>query len=229
MTHTLGNGRAWAAIAQVRLDDVALLVTIAARGWPVSELALARVDDLEPFLAGRRERVEAALARAGTRPGPEDWELPPARGLEGHQALAGAMIATAQARREAGGLLRDASLGSDYARRWEVATRAQMALAGQQREQAEDAVHSMANHLCQLAGSANWFGNPDLADRAIAETLDYVAFSRDVPSAAAQRAWSRYWNLRGKQPPAFTALTSAREAWLTAWQRWAEHSCACPR
>ncbi len=222
VTHTLGNEQGWAAITRVGIDGVALLVTIAAHGWPLSELRLAHVDDLEPFLAGRRERVEAALARAGTQPGPEDWELPPAEGLEGHRALADMMVAMARANEEAGGPRREAPLPSGYAQRWEVAIRAQMALAGQPREQAEDAVHSMANHLGQLARAASWFGNPDLADRATAETIAHVAVSRDVPSAAAQRAWSAYWTLHGQRPREFTALTAAQDAWLTAWQRWAE-------
>ncbi len=222
VTHTLGNEQVWAAITRVGIDGVALLVTIAAHGWAVSGLRLARVDDLEPFLAGRRERVIAALARAGTRPGPEDWDLPPAQGLQGHRALADMLIAMARATEEAGGPRGSASLPGDYGRRWEVAIRAQMALAGQPREQAEDAVTSMANHLGQLARAASWFGNPDLADRATAETIADVAVGRDVPSAVAQRAWSAHWTLHGRQPPEFTTMTAAEGDWLTAWQAWAE-------
>jgi hypothetical protein len=223
-THTLDNGRSWTAVAESWLDGIPVRVTVAARGRPLSDVALARVDDLEPFFAGRRERVEAVLARAGSQAGPEDWDLPPASGLAGHQALVSAMIAMTQARMAAGGLVRSPSLRSDYARLWEVATRAQMALAGQQREQAEDAVHSLVNQLCQLAESASWFSNSDLADKAVAETLDQVALGRDVPSAGAQQAWSRYWSLHGQRPPAFETLSSAKESWLAAWQHWAEQS-----
>ena len=218
--HTLEKGAVWVAVAAPRLDDRALLVTVAARGLPLSELALARVDDLEPFLTGRRERIEAVLARAGSQPGPEDWDLPLASGIEGHQALARAMIAMTQARMASGDALQGPSLGSDYARRWEVATRAQMDLAGQERDQAEDEIHSMVNHLCQLAESATWFSNPDLADKAIGETLDHSAYGQDGPSAAAQRAWSRYWSLHGQEPLAFGTLSSAKESWLAAWERW---------
>jgi hypothetical protein len=218
--HLLEKGTVSVAIAAPRLDEMALLVTVAARGLPLSELALARVDDLEPFLAGRRERIEAALARSGSQPGPEDWDLPPASGLEGHQALARVMIAMTQARMAAGDALPDPSLGSDYARRWEVATRAQMDLAGQQRDQAEDEIHSMVNHLCQLAESARWFSNPDLAGRAIGETLDHVAYGRDGQSAPAQQAWARYWGLHGQVPLAFGTMSSAKESWLAAWERW---------
>jgi hypothetical protein len=222
--HALEHGAVSVAVAAPRLDDVTLLVTVATRGLPLSEVALTRVDDLEPFLTGRRERIEAALARAGTQPGPEDWDLPPASGLAGHQALARAMIATTQARMAPGHAARGPSLGSEYAQRWEVATRAQMELAGQQRDQAEDEIHSMINHLCQLAQSANWFSSPDLADKAIAETLDHVAYLRDVPSGAAQQAWSRYWSLHGQEPPAFETLSSAKQSWLAAWEHWVEHS-----
>jgi hypothetical protein len=214
---TLGSGRAWAVVAELDLDDVALLVTVGARDWPSAGLALTRVDDLEPFFAGRRERVEAALARAPSRPGPETWDLPPASGLAGHRALADMMIASI---RERSAL--SSAPPSDYAQRWEIATRAQMALAGQQRDEADDAIHWMVNHLGQLVQSATWFGDPSLADEATAETLDYVAYRRDVPSAEAQRAWSRYWAVRGQQPPAFESLSAAEESWLTAWQRWVE-------
>jgi hypothetical protein len=218
----LDYGWAWAAVTEPLVADAALLVTIAARDWPSAELALTRVDDLEPFFAGRRERIEAALARAASHRGPEDWDLPPARDLEGHQALAAAMIAMTEQSMAAGGLVREAPLGSGYAQRWEVATRAQMALAGQPRDEAEDAIHSMVNHLCQLVQSASWFANAMLADKAIAETLDHVAHGRDVPSAEAQQAWSSYWGQHGQEPPAFASLSSVKTSWLAAWRRWAE-------
>jgi hypothetical protein len=217
----LDSGRAWAAVAELNLDDVALLVTIAARNWPLAEVALTHVTDLEPFFAARRQRVEAAMARAGSQPGPEDWDLPPAVGLSAHQALADRMIAITR-ERMAAGFPFHGSLGSDYARLWEAATRAQMELAGQGRDDAEDAIHSAINHLCQLVQSANWFGDSDLARDATAETLDHVAYRRDGPSAEAQRAWSRYWDLHGQQPPAFESLSSAQESWLAAWQRWVD-------
>jgi hypothetical protein len=219
---TIDSDIAWAAIVKPHVDHIPLLVTVAAREWPLSGLALTQVDDLEPFLAGRRERVEAALARAGSQPGPEDWDLPAAAGLSGHRALADMMIASTRETMAAGHRLRQSRLAGDYAQRWEVATRAQMALAGQRRDEAEDAIHSMINHLCQLAQSADWFADVELEDKAIAETLDYFAYGRDVPSAEAQRAWSRYWDLHGQQPPPFESLSSAQESWLAAWRRWAD-------
>ncbi len=219
----LDNGRGWAAVAEPYIDEVALLVTISARDWPLSGLALTRVDDLEPFLAGRRERVEAALARAGSHPGPEDWDLPAASGLDGHRALADMMIAITRERIASGSPFQRSPLASDYGKRWEIATRAQMALAGQSRDDAEDAIHSMVNHLCQLVQSVSWLTDSELADRAIGETLDYVAYGRDVPSAEAQQAWSRYWGLHAQEPPAFGSLSSAEESWLAAWQLWVEH------
>lgn len=219
----LDNGPAWAAVAGPCIDDVALLVTISARDWPLSRLALTRVDDLEPFLAGRRERVEAALARAGSHPGPEHWDLPAASGLDGHRALADMMIAIMRERMASGFPFQRSPLASDYGKRWEIATRAQMALAGQSRDDAEDAIHSMINHLCQLVQSARWFTNAQLAERSIGETLDYVAHGRDVLSAEAQQAWSRYWSLHGQEPPAIGSLSSAEESWLAAWQHWVDH------
>jgi hypothetical protein len=219
----LDNGRAWAAVADPWIDDVALLVTISARDWPLSGLALTQVDDLEPFLVGRRERVEAALARGGSHSGPEDWDLPAGSGLDGHRALADMMIAITRERMASGFPFQRSPLASNYAQSWEIATRAQMALAGQARDDAEDAIHSMVNHLCQLVQLAGWFTNPELARRAIGETLDYVAHGRDVPSAEAQQAWSRYWGLHGQEPPAFGSLSAAEESWLAAWQRWVDH------
>jgi hypothetical protein len=132
------------------------------------------------------------------------------------------MIATTRESTPRGVAARPSPLPSDYAQRWEVATRAQMELAGQGRHEAEDAIHSAINHLCQLVQSASWFGDFDLAEDATAETLDHIAYGRDVPSAEAQRAWSRYWDLHGQQPPAFESLSSAEESWLAAWQRWVE-------
>jgi hypothetical protein len=223
-TRLLSHGQAWAAVAEPTVDDVALLVTVRARNWPPSGLGLTRVDDLEPFFAGRRERVESALARAGSVPGPEEWDLPAADGLAGHRALADMMIAITRASTTAAEPTRESALPRDYAQRWEIATRAQMHLAGLRRDDAEDAIHSVINHLCQLVQSANWFADSELAHRATAETLDHVAYGRTVPSVQAQRAWSRYWQLHGQDPPAFAALSSAKESWLAAWQRWAERS-----
>jgi hypothetical protein len=221
--HILDIGPVWAALARPSIDGVALVVTVAARGQPLAGLALAKVEDLDPYLAARRERVEAALARAASRPGPESWDLPPARGLAGHQALAGMMISIAQQGMAPGDRSHRSPLGGDYAQRWEVATRAQMNLAGQRRDEAEAAIHSMVNHLCQLAQSASWFSEAGLAGDAVGETLEHVAYGRDVASAEAQHAWARYWDMHGQQPPAFSALSSAKESWLAAWQRWLEH------
>lgn len=220
LASTIESGQSWAAVIEPDVDEVALLVTVAGRDWPLSGIALTRVDDLEPFFAGRRERVEAALARANSQPGPEDWDLPPASGLDGHRALADMMIAITRQRMASDFPAERSPLASNYAQRWEIATRAQMELAGQGRDEAEDQLHSMINHLCQLAEAATWFADQDLAERATAETLDYVGYARDVPSAEAQRAWSRYWGLHGQDPPAFESLSSAKESWLAAWQHW---------
>lgn len=220
-TSILNSGQVWAAVAEPHVDDVALQVTIAGRDWPLSGLAPTRVDDLEPYFAAKRERIEA-LDRAGAAPGPETWDLPPTVGLAAHQALADRMIAITR-ERMAAGFPFHGSLGSDYARLWEAATRAQMALADQSRADAEDSIHSVINHLCQLAESTTWFANSNLADKAIAETLEYVAYGRDVRSAEAQKAWSRYWGLHGQEPPAFESLSSAEESWRAAWQQWVEH------
>jgi len=222
MASTIESGQTWATVVTPHVADVELFVTVTARDWPPSGLALTRVHDLEPFFAGRRARIEAVLAGGGSQPGPGDWDLPPARGLEGHQALADMMIATTRESMAEGPALRRSPLPNDYAKRWEIATRAQMQLAGQRRNEAEDEIHSVINHLCQLAQKATWFGDRDLAKRAIGETLGYVAYGRDVPSAEAQRAWSRYWGLRGQDPPAFESLSSAEESWLAAWQHWLE-------
>ena len=240
-------GGRWAARAEVDGPGPPLVVSVVGEGAPPSDLSLTKVADLEPFLVGRRQHRDTALQRARDSPssGPEDWDLPPAKGLKAHRALVEAMVAHSLAIKEAiAERRRPPSPAQDYGRSWEAATRAQMALAAQGRDDAEAAVRSMVNHLTHLAKETAWFpADVTLAEAAISETIERVAYGRDVPSRIAQDAWERWWELRqagppGRDRPGFgprARLSDAeaaerqawsrqmqdhQSAWHDAWERW---------
>lgn len=238
------KGAAWVLRAETTVGGVGLLVGVLSRTWPLEEATLAQVEDLEVFLAGRREQMEALFAREPGRPPPEEWDLPAVRGTEAHVELARSTSAHLRAVHAAVTEGRRPPRPEDGSpERWERATRAQIALTGQERPEAEDAVHSMINHLGELAQHADWF-HADLAEQALAETIEYVALSRDVPSAPAQRAWSRWQDhLRDRPhrdrprfgPEAkqtqdeaagqrrwFQETSLLQREWETAWQHWVD-------
>jgi hypothetical protein len=226
---------AWTLHATATLDGVAMVVDVEGRAVSPRTVALVKVTDFGPFVAAQRERIEN-LRSQPPAPGPESWDLPLARGLEAHEKLV-EMCSHVQ-RPEPG--QRPSPLPPQWAQSWEAATRAQMALAGEDRRSAEDAVHSLVNHLTQITSEAPWFGDQGLAALATSETIAYVARREHVASLPAQRAWTEYWTSRvrprGGEPlsdvPSPTEIEHLRtriadserlrSAWLAAWSSWAE-------
>lgn len=226
----------WALRAATTLDGVAIAVDVDGRAWSPSEVALVRVTDFTPFVAAQRARIERLRAQP-PGPGPEIWDLPPARNLEAHEALVAMVLRT---HGQPAPDRRPSPLPPEWARVWEAATRAQMVLAGQDRRTAEDAAHSLVNQLTHLAEDAPWFADQHLMTLAIEETIAYVARREGVASLPAQQAWSRYWDDRTPPPrseaiggasspaeierrAAWHADSQRRKAdWLAAWGTWAE-------
>ncbi len=77
---------AWTLHATATLDGVAVVVHVEGRAVSPRTIALVKVTDFEPFVAAQRERIEN-LRSQPPAPGPESWDLPPARGLGAHEKL----------------------------------------------------------------------------------------------------------------------------------------------
>ncbi|HZD03221.1 MAG TPA: hypothetical protein VFA46_24410 [Actinomycetes bacterium] len=245
--------RFWAARCGYRDAEV----TVVARDWDldVGAALLVSVPDVEPFLRGRREYLAALRAAA---PAVGAWERADVDlgevGVAGaHRALVDALLerhARVLAARGPGGR-RPRSRGAERAGRlWEAAVRAQMRLADQPREQADQAVTAMVNQLAGLQEEAAWFGQQRLREAAIGETLLYWTGLRlAVPSQAAQEAWRRAWAAQQRHPAGgrvglaeerlaaehgepeglrgwFEVLRDERGEWLAAWAVWARSQSA---
>jgi hypothetical protein len=228
--------RWWAARCSYRGAEV----TVVARDWELVWTRLVSVADVEPFLRGRREYLAGLRAGPPAPPVPVEVEADVAGA---HRALVEAVLAQA----------RDAAArvgqGQPPRRRgterlgglWEAATRAQMRLADQSRQQANQAVTAMVNQLVGLQEEAAWFAEERLRGAAITETLLYWSGqSEAVWSRAAQQAWQQVWQLQRHQPPGGLLADeqqppaehadrlrrwveqqhAARAVWLAAWEAW---------
>jgi hypothetical protein len=191
------EGGTWAARARL---DAGTVVTVVGRGVGLGEVRLAAVDSFAPFLDGREAELER-LRAAHHFTSPEELELPPARGLEAHEALVRLCLreteeiqaAGAERRRPRPSRRRN---GGEYTRAWEAATRAQMRYAGQERHEANAAVTAMVNQAVSLAGKAPWWTEARLRNLAVYEMARHTAFDSDVPSLPAQEIWHRIWSER---------------------------------
>lgn len=211
------EAQVWAARTSLRHTGpdgmtTAVTVTVVGRGVAVETVRLCAVDDLAPYLRGRDQ--SRPLERAPAPSDPADWDLPPTHGFEAHHAYLEASLAEAEAGHEA---MRD---GRHYRPRrgWmerqqrlqEAAVRAQMKLATQRRDEAEESVFSLVSHMIQLSEEAGWFADDRLRRAALEESVRYHVFDSDVPSRPAQEAWQRRSDAR------------VQFALLTAWQRWVD-------
>ena len=225
------EGGMWAA--QARVGDV--VATVVGRGIAFEAVRLESVRELGPYLVARDAELERITADYSWTP-PEQLDLPPAHGLEAHQALIRASVAEGEdirAQVVAGRRPRRFSRarGEEFTRSWERATRAQMHLAGQPRAEANTAVTAMVNQAISLSEKASWFANRRLRDQAIEEMLRFTAFDSDVPSRSAQQLWQRGWAARFDVPEhtdqvAMRTWSHTHDElegdWLAAWQQWAD-------
>lgn len=210
------EGQVWAARTSLRhtMTDglqAAVTVTVVGRGVPVESVRLDTVDDLAPYLRGRDQAQQ--LERAPLPCRPDDWDLPPTHGFEGHFALLEASLAEVEAGHKA------MSEGRGYRPRrgWmarqqrlrEAAVRAQMKLATQSRSEAEESVWSLVSHMMQLSAEAGWFADDRLRQAALEESVRYHVFDSDVASSPAQEAWQRSGG-------------RAQFELLAEWQRWVD-------
>jgi hypothetical protein len=214
------EGSVWAAALPAARGT---WVSVVGRGVDVATVALASVTDLERFpTAGAGLLAELAAATPEPAASPREWDLPAATSVQAHETLAAATLADLEAFRASGDLRRRLPRGLTTGVMWEAATRAQMALAGQGREAATDAVTSMVNHLTALRDEP-WFAEPPLRAAAVAETVGWTAFGVPVRSEPAQRAWAVLWSARSGRPltdPIAEAMVGPRE-WSAAWRAWA--------
>ncbi|MFC8717174.1 hypothetical protein [Kitasatospora sp. NPDC057198] len=211
-----GHGTVWAG----RLRVAGATVTVIGRGVLPGSVELRRISDFERYIAGRTAMLrQVAALRADRRPAaaePEPAEL----GLRAHRELVeqavertGAMLAQQRAGRSA--RLPRHLRGEERRTRWETVVRQQMRLASETREEADEAVTSMVNHLSRLAFHAEWVSGTAEGAAAVEEVVRYTAFASEVPSLPAQRAWERLWAGGTPELPSGT-----EEAWLTAWEQW---------
>lgn len=250
------EGPFWAARLQPACARV--VITVVACGVPSEGLELTPVEDLDVCLAGRErlmrvlgERRDArrrgngsvfpasdagfiggpvseAAPGAGGETGAETGAEPPL-GLEAHRRLVDRSVSEAQEIEVALREHRPARRrGPGRADLWEPAVRQQMRLAGDDHDEARDAVTSLVNHMIQLAAATDWFVSSPDGEAAREESIRFTAFDSEVDSVAAQRAWQQEWRSRhdrsADSPQARRAwldeLVAAREVWLELWERW---------
>ncbi|QKW22050.1 hypothetical protein HUT16_25955 [Kitasatospora sp. NA04385] len=211
-----GHGTVWAG--RLRVDGAT--VTVTGRGVPPGSVELRRISDFERYIVGRTAMLrQVAALQAGRRPAapePEPAEL----GLRAHrelveQAIARAAAVVAQLRAGHSARLPRHLRGEQRQNQWETAVRQQMRLASETREEADEAVTSMVNHLSRLAHHAEWVSGTAEGAAAVEEVVRYTAFASEVPSLPAQRAWERLWAGGTPELPSGT-----EDAWLTAWEQW---------
>lgn len=189
------DGVLWAAQATVVPDVTApVTVTVMGRGVSLEQIRLALVTDLQPYWQGQ-ERYVADLAARHPDVRPEDLVLPAAHGLQAHRALIEFCLRESEERRARlqAGRRRPRRSGRFAERQqvWEVAVRAQMDLAEQQRQEANEYVTAMVNQLVDLASNSSWWHDTALQVAAIEEVLGYQVFGAAVASRDAQQAWLR--------------------------------------
>ncbi|BAJ31346.1 MULTISPECIES: hypothetical protein [Kitasatospora] len=211
-----GHGTVWAG----RLRVGGTTVTVTGRGVLPGAVELRGIADFERYIVGRTAMLrQVAALRADRRPAEPDPE-PAELGLRAHrelvlQAIARAAAVVAQLRAGRSARLPRHLRGEERRTRWESAVRQQMRLASETREEADEAVTSMVNHLSRLAHHADWVSGTAEGTAAVEEVVRYTAFASEVPSLPAQRAWERLWAGGTPELPSGT-----EDAWLTAWEQW---------
>jgi hypothetical protein len=212
-------------------------VTITGRGLAPEQVALRAVGQLEPYARGRQRKLAEFRDRRGNQPHIRDRELPPVRGLEAHRELIERSVRDGlrlEADLRAGRLpRRPRSEPRDEGELWERTVRQQMRLAGEDHQEADEAVTALVNQMVGLSERADWFPDTPAAETAVEESIRYTVFDSQVSSIEAQLAWQAHWSARMTDAGSLTEdPTIARErlhrhvavrsGWLELWQRWYE-------
>ncbi len=223
-----GTGSVWAG----RLRVNGITVTVCGRGVAPGGVELTRVEDFDRYVRGRTDLLRALTLRRTRLAAAAEYESSRITGLDAHRAIiaysmeqAVALQAQLLARRPA--RLPRRLRGEDGAQRWEAAVRQQMRLGSESRQEADQAVTMMVNHLTRLAELTDWAVGTPVGQAAVEEVVRYTAFASQVPSLPAQLAWARLWSGTCGGPPAGLDWEDEQErqslaerAWLTAWEQW---------
>jgi hypothetical protein len=227
--------RVWAARCWHRGSDVIVLV----RDWPLAAVRLTPVANVEKFLFARRAYVAELRANPPTMP---IMDLP-FDVATAHRSLVDATLRHAQELRESvrRGRYPQVQVNPRQARElWEAAVRAQMHLADQSRQDANEAVTMLVNQMTQLAERAPWFRDEWLRAAAVTESLLYwTNLRKEMPSRSAQEIWRQVWRQRqgllsgslrrdqrvGHRPDGAvrggnTEPVQGQHEWLKAWSEW---------
>jgi hypothetical protein len=219
-------------VLAARLAAGPVTVTVVSRGVELDQLRLVAVNDLEPYLRGRGERISLAVERHRNEPPPV---LEPAEGMAAYRALVDAsldrharLLAALRDGRTPRFLTAEAAKAGAL---WQRAARELSDRAGIGKHAADDIIASVVNQLTHLDEQAPWFtSDARRRERAIDETLRHAVLEEPVPSRPAQQAWARYWAMRmsvaGLAPdararPVPADLEPRIEDWLAAWATWA--------
>lgn len=194
------DGELWAARVEfppgVGVENGRRVVSVVSRGVAPSDVRLAFVRDLNPYLDGRDRFIKSMIERgAGSAPG--GGSVP-----EGEAALRGIIeycIRESEEHEERRGVGRRRSPRQSPDHRyelWRAAVRFQASAWDQGEHQANEQVTSVVNHLGRLSREAPWFAvREDVRSAAIDEAIAYVARGEAVASADAQRAWNELWRV----------------------------------
>jgi hypothetical protein len=227
--------RMWAARCWHQDADV----IVVAREWELESTRLVAVTNLETFLRGRREYLRDLRANPPTMPIMDR----PFDVATAHRSLIDVTLARSlqlEAAAREGRPPRLRGNGRRHGELWEAAVRAQMHLADQSRQDANDIVTIVVNQLGRLQEKAGWFANRRLRDAAVTETLMYWTGMRtEMPSKPAQEAWRAVWaSQRSWLPDPFAhqertsrehddslrrwhaELVTGQDEWLRAWSEW---------
>lgn len=204
------GGRWWAA----RCQRGEVEISVAAQDWHPDVIAVETVADVTPMVD--RLRLPEPRHRQAE-------PVPEARSGEPLRALADTVLAaTARHRDWMAGGGPEPRLPGYWTALWRAAVARQIALTDQPEPVARESVHTMVDHLANLHGNAAWFRDePDLRERAIAETLLYgTELSEAVPSRLAQLAGRRRQTAARHGRP--EATIAADRDWLASWATWAD-------
>ncbi|MET0134152.1 MAG: hypothetical protein ABW215_11230 [Kibdelosporangium sp.] len=225
----------WAARCWHQDSDI----IVVAREWELAATHLVAVPNLEPFLRGRRDYIRDLRENPPTMPIMDR----PFDVATAHRSLIDATLARRQQLEAAAREGRPPRLranGRKHGELWEAAVRAQMHLADQSRQDANEVVTILVNQLGRLQEKAGWFANRRLRDAAVTETLLYWTGMRtEQLSRPAQESWRTVWaSQRSWSPDPFARqertsrehddslrrwhaeLMTGQDEWLRAWSEW---------